>query len=328
MSTRQQISRLTTGLVLSLLAMGALAQNIRTVQLQQAEDDALQVIEDSITGDELVDYVVGVSQSQILSVDLQTSNTANYFNILPAGSNEAVFIGSTQGSVADIPVPAAGDYVIRVYLMRSAARRDETARYSLAVSIGAPEFADSLSGGPDFWKVAGLEGEDALNLRDGPSTRYRVTSKLRNGNVGQNRGCRMTGDQRWCLIRVANSGVTGWVAGRYLVETAAPRSPAVPEGGPVGNGTPFDATGAIPCATAPGQPSHPCSFGVVRAGPGNAGLWISLGDGNERHILFESGEPVTSNSGDALSFEKREYMYYISIGNERYEIPEAVVYGG
>lgn len=165
-------------------------------------------------------------------------------------------------------------------------------------------------------------------MRDGPSTRNPVTSKLRNGEVGQNRGCRLSGDQRWCLIRVAHSGVTGWVAGRFLVETAAPRVPAVPEGGPVGNGTPFDATGSIPCANAPGETTHSCPFGVVRAGPGNAGVWISLGEGNERHILFEGGEPVATDSADSLSFEKKSYVFEVRIGNERYEIPEAVVYGG
>ncbi len=328
MSRNKLTFEFTTALLLALMATAVSAQNIRTQQIPQAGIAELQVIEDSISGDEIVDYVVGVNQSQILSVDLQTSNSASYFNITPAGSNEAIFIGSTEGTVADVPVRAGGDYVIRVYLMRSAARRDETANYSLAVSVGAPEFADSLSGGPDYWKVAGVGGGDALNVRAGPSTRYPVTSIFRNGQVGQNRGCRMTGDQRWCLVRAANSGVTGWVAGRFLVETAAPRSPEVPEGGPVGNGTPFDATGTIPCVTANGQSPQPCPFGVIREGPGNAGVWIALGDGNERQILFEKGDPVTTNSPQEFSFEKKNYTYIVRVGEERYEIPEAVVYGG
>ena len=90
-------------------------------------------------------------------------------------------------------------------------------------------------------------------------------------------------------------GRSGWVAGRYLREAAAPRVAAVPPGGPVGNGVPFDATGTVPCATDAGQPTRPCPFGVIREGPGNAGVWIVLGDGEERQILFESGLPVTTN---------------------------------
>ncbi len=306
----------------------ALAQNLQTKRLAQAGVSELQVIEDSITGDEIVDYTISLEQSQILSVDLQTSNSANYFNISPAGSAEALFIGSSEGQVADIPMASSGDFVIRVYLMRSAARRNETANYSLAISIGAPEFADSLSGGPDFWLVTGVGDGDALNMRSGPATRYPVISKVRNGQTAQNQGCRQTGDQHWCQVRLSNSGTMGWVAGRYLVETAAPRSPAVPEGGPVGNGTPFDATGSIPCSTSEGQAPQPCPFGVVRSGPGNAGIWIALGNGNERQILFESGEPVATNSADELSFEKQNYSYQVRIGDERYEIPEAVIYGG
>ena len=304
------------------------AQVIRTERIDLSGAAGLQLIEGRLTGDEIVDYVVSAAQSHILSVDMQTSNASAYFNITPRGGEEAIFIGSTSGTVADVPAPEAGDYVVRLYLMRSAARRNETATYSLAVSIGAPEFADGLSGGPDYWQVAGVGGGDALNVRNGPSTRYGVISKLRNGSVLQNRGCRMTGDTRWCSIRAAGSGQQGWVAGRYLVESAAPRAPSMPEGGPAGNGTPFDATGSVACATDAGQPTRPCLFGVVRDGPGNAGVWIGLSDGRERQILFEGGRPVATNIDAALSFEKEADLHLVRIGDERYEIPDAVVFGG
>jgi uncharacterized protein YraI len=221
-----------------------------------------------------------------------------------------------------------GDYTVRVYLMRNAARRNEAADYSLAVSLGAPEFADGLSGGPDYWQVVGVNGGDILNLRSGPSTRYPVVSKLNNGKVLQNRGCRMTGEDRWCQIRATNSGATGWVAGRFLVEAAAPRAATVPEEGPIGNGVPFDATGKLPCASATDQPMRQCPFGVVRSGPGNAGVWIAIGDGVERQILFEGGIPVATGPAGALSFEKPGDLFKVRVDSERYEIPDAVVFGG
>jgi uncharacterized protein YgiM (DUF1202 family) len=328
MFSERLICKIAASLFLVAVATTAAAQEVRLHPVNLDQVGKLRIVESTITGDEIVDYQVTGEASQILSVDLMTSNPASYFNIQPAGSNEAIFIGSTQGTVADVPLPESGAYVIRVYLMRSAARRGETAKFSLGISLGSPEFADGLSGGPDYWKVSGVGGSDALNLRAGPSTRYEPIGKLRNGEVLQNRGCRLTGGKRWCAIRATHSGVTGWVAGRYLIEAAPPQAPAVPAGGPIGNGVPFDATGFVPCAAHAGQPKRQCPFGVVRDGPGNAGVWIALGDGSERHILFESGTPVATNSAHALSFEKTGDLFVVRVGDERYEIPEAVVNGG
>jgi len=305
----------------------ASAQAIRTESIGLQTAAAPTVIDGRISGGEIVDYRVSGQAAQILSVDLKTSNPANYFNISLRDSPEALFIGSTAGTVADLPLPESGDYIVRVYLMPAAARRDESASFSLALALGAPEFADALFGGPDYWEVRGLE-RDALNVRAGPDTRYAVVSLLRNGDVLANRGCRLTGTERWCSIRAYGSGVTGWVAGRYLVEAAAPPRPRVPDGGPEGNGTPFDATGYLPCAREPDRPAGQCIFGVVREGPGNAGVWIAVGDGSERHILFEAGTPVATDGADSLEVERQTDLFRIRIGSERYDIPFAVVYGG
>jgi hypothetical protein len=321
------ISKIAVLILVHALATTASAQEALRETVGLDELNKLLIVEGTITGDEIVDYHAAGERSQILSVDMITSNPANYFNILPADSNQALFIGSIRGTVADVPLPESGAYVIRVYLMRSAARRGETAEFSLGISLGPPEFADGLSGGPDYWKVT-AGGASALNLRAGPSTRYETIGKLRNGEVLLNRGCRLTGGERWCAIRATHTGVTGWVAGRYLVESAAPRRPAKAEGGPVGNGEPFDATGLVPCAVHASQPMGQCPFGVVREGPGNAGLWIAFGDETERYILFEGGAPVTTNSADSLSFEKAGDLLLIRVGDERFEIPEAVVTGG
>lgn len=313
--------------VMLVLACAASAQEVRTDRQSPQSTGSLLLLEGSITGEQSVDYLISAEQSQILSVDLQSSKASGYFTLIPAGSEDAIFVGSTQGNVADVNAPMAGDYVVRVYLMRNAARRNETADYTLAVSVGAPEFADGLSGGPDYWQVSGVGGGDALNVRGGPSTRYAVVGKLNNGDILQNQGCRLSGSDRWCSIRASGSGVPGWVAGRFLVETGAPQAPAVAEGGPVGNGTPFDATGLIPCANSVDQPMRKCPFGVIRSGPGNAGVWVALGNGTERQILFEGGVLVTTGPAGALSFEKSGDLFTIRVDTERYEMPEAVVNG-
>lgn len=304
-----------------------LAQIMRTETVAEAAATAGTVLAGRLTGDESVDYIIKGKAGQVLSADLSASNASLYFNILPPASAEALFIGSTSGNVADIRLPAAGDYVVRVYLMRSAARRDEVAEYALGIGLAGADVADGLSGGPDWWAVTGLS-EGLLNVRSGPDVRYQVAGHAQNGDVLQNRGCRMTGAERWCSIRVDGSGVSGWVDGRYLTEAAAPATPAVPEGGPKGNGVPFDATGFVNCATADSEAMRTCPFGVVRDGPGNAGVWIALGDGRERAILFEGGQPVSADIDAPLRFEKSGDMFSISVGGERFAFPEAVVNGG
>lgn len=176
--------------------------------------------------------------------------------------------------------------------------------------------------------MTGLKEGSALNIRSGPHARYPVLSRAANGELARNLGCRMTGSDRWCSVRLDGSGQQGWVAGRFLTEAAAPATAAVPAGGPAGNGVPFDATGEVPCATATGQPMRSCPFGVVRDGPGNAGVWIALGDGRERAILFEGGVPVSADSPEALSFDKAEDLFAVRVGNESCEILEAVISGG
>ena len=79
-----------------------------------------------------------------MRVTLRTSNSAAYFNVLPPGSNHAaIFVGSTSGNQFTGTLPADGEYKLRVYLMRSAARRNEHANYTYTVGIpgqrrGAP----------------------------------------------------------------------------------------------------------------------------------------------------------------------------------------------
>lgn len=110
--------------------------DIRTERLQFSSGSSSATVTGKIRGYQGVDYVVRASAGQRMVVRLKTRNTANYFNILPPGSSAAaIFIGSTRGNRYDGTLPKSGDYRIRVYMMRSAARRNETARYSLTIKI-------------------------------------------------------------------------------------------------------------------------------------------------------------------------------------------------
>jgi hypothetical protein len=89
----------------------------------------------TLKGDAIHDYVLGANAGQTMHVALQTSSTSAYFNVLPPGSDAALFVGSTSGNQWTGTLPADGEYRVRVYLMRSAGRRNAAAAYTLSVGI-------------------------------------------------------------------------------------------------------------------------------------------------------------------------------------------------
>jgi hypothetical protein len=94
------------------------------------------VIASSLKGRQTIDYTVVVKSGQKLTVGLKTNNNANYYNVLPPGSTgEAIFIGETAGNNYEGTLTKAGTYKIRVFLMRSAARRNEVAKFTLNVGL-------------------------------------------------------------------------------------------------------------------------------------------------------------------------------------------------
>jgi len=208
-------------------------------------------VKGSIKGYKTIDYKLRARAGQTMSVKLETSNGANYFNVLPPGSNDvAVHVGSTSGNEWSGALQADGEYTVRVYLMRSAARRNETANYSLTV------------------------------------------------------------------------GITGSAAASPALGAAPPSDAKV-------KGTPYHATGQVPCSIgAASQSPMQCDFGVIRGKPGNAEVHVTPPGGLERVLTF-MGSKVTSTDGAKVKATKKDYTWSIEVNDvERYEIPEAVVSGG
>ncbi|MXR36764.1 PliI family lysozyme inhibitor of I-type lysozyme [Craterilacuibacter sinensis] len=92
-------------------------------------------IKDQLKGDQTIDYQLRAHAGQQVRVDFAPSNSSAYFNLLPPGTEEALFVGSTLGNHYSGVLPTDGVYTIRVYLMRNAARRNETTRYTIKVGI-------------------------------------------------------------------------------------------------------------------------------------------------------------------------------------------------
>lgn len=214
-------AQLTHGIALALSLLDtAFADEPRVERLIFDPGTTSTRVDSSLTGYEAVDYIVPATSDQMLVVTMHTSNAAAYFNLMkPGESDVAFFIGSTEGlSYAGI-VPQTGDYTIRVYQMRSAARRQEEATYTLNVTVTSGDYADGLMGGPDYWRVTGVT--NTLSLRSAPTTRAEILDRLANGTVLRNKGCRIAGQRRWCQVeQTDNPRLSGWVAGDFLEESS------------------------------------------------------------------------------------------------------------
>lgn len=68
-------------------------------------------------------------------VKLKPGNRSTYVNVLPPGSEDAILIGSSAGDKYEGALPANGTCTIGVYLMRNAARRMETSKFTLEIGI-------------------------------------------------------------------------------------------------------------------------------------------------------------------------------------------------
>lgn len=286
-----------------------------------------------IRGDDTQDYRLTLAANEKFSVSMRTSHRSSYFNITAPGADTALHIGSTGGNQFSGSAPQAGDYTIRVYLMRNAARRNESARYSLNVTRETPapampkgDFADGLMGGPDFWVVSGLRGRSSTALRHAPRSSAAGLARLREGTVVKNLGCRMTGQTRWCQVDFGEE--RGWVNGRFLRESAAPG--AARRDDALVPGTNFHATGEVPCKIMAAPAASQCAFGVTRGERGVATVFITLPSGAKRVLGFSGGEARSLQAASSVTQRRDSDNTIVTIdgGAEQYTIPDALVNGG
>jgi len=191
------------------------------------------VLKGRVKGYETVNYLFRAGAGESLEVSLKTGRPSIYFNLLAPGEQEtAFFTGSVSSATFQGVAPTSGEYTARVYLMRNDARRQSVAHYVLTIALGeksqtkenGPDYADGLTGGPDFWEVYGVAAGDALNIRKAPKSDGALVAHVANGAVLRNLGCKNTRGQRWCRISRADApAVGGWVNGRYLRESGGPR---------------------------------------------------------------------------------------------------------
>lgn len=120
---------------------------IETRPVQFKKGASVATIKGTLKGDQTIDYSVQGKAGQTMHVRFKAGNASAYFNVLPPGSTgEAIFIGSTSGNEWTGTLSADGEYRIRTYLMRSAARRNERSAFTLTVGVGASAAAAGALG--------------------------------------------------------------------------------------------------------------------------------------------------------------------------------------
>jgi hypothetical protein len=322
-----------------------IAQDIRAERVAFPAGASDTMIEDSITGRESVSYMLGASAGQMMSVRLTSANTSAYFNIYEPGrgpGDEAFAVSEMTGPMVpemnrfEGVLPASGNYIVSVYLYRNAARAGETANYTLEISLdGASaaaavpqgDFADGLSGGPDFWEVTGLSGNGSLNLRAGPSTSDAIVTRLGNGARLQNLGCKKVAGQRWCNVAMAaDTAVSGWVTGQYLRESGATEASSTDALVP---GTNYNATASVECSLRVFPGTTECPAGVTRGGPSIATVFITRPDGFDRVIEFADGDVRPMSGVTSFDWSKSGEETTVTVDREEtYVIVDAFVFGG
>jgi hypothetical protein len=127
---------------------------VREQRVQFQSGSSGTTLRGKIRGQQTVNYRIRANAGQTLSVSFNSDNGANSFNIFAPGKvpgrDEALVIGDQNGNSYEGTLPDTGDYLIQVFLIRSAARNNEVANYSLKVNVTGSARSDAKVPGTDY----------------------------------------------------------------------------------------------------------------------------------------------------------------------------------
>jgi hypothetical protein len=159
-----------------------------------------------------------------MTVNLKTSHPAAYFNVLPPGSNdEAIFTGQVAGPHFEGKLPQDGDYKIRVYLMPSAARRSESAKYTLTAKVTGGSHASSHpapAGHPAAAGHAGAKFDRKLKLQG-------ITFHVTSPNTATGNTVKITPAGLKAVNKPISHAVNGLVIGAEVADLNVDQSPEI-----------------------------------------------------------------------------------------------------
>lgn len=144
-------------------------------------------------------------------------------------------------------------------------------------------------------------------------------------------------------LLAACGGPTEQPAAKREAAATAPAAPPVPTTPPPVSPTPLDAsvdakvagtdfhaTASIPCALSPDQPMSSCQAGVVRNTDGSALVTVFWPGGGSRTLRFGPDQSVSVTEAGAAKLQTTRSgdLTRITLGAERYDIPDALPFGG
>jgi hypothetical protein len=221
-------NRLVIGLLtaawVALLALNLQAsEGIRKVPVHFKKGASQATIHGHIKGRETIDYVLRAREGQTMTVNLKTSHPAAYFNVLPPGSNdEAIFTGQVAGPHFEGKLPQDGDYAIRVYLMPSAARRSESAKYTLTVKVTGDAAAGqaAATGHTGAAGHAGAKFDRKLKLQG-------ITFHVTSPNTATGNTVKITPAGLKAVNKPISHAVNGMVIGAEVADLNVDQSPEI-----------------------------------------------------------------------------------------------------
>ena len=187
-------------------------------------------------------------------------------------------------------------------------------------------------GGARRWRI--VPGGD-LQLFGRPSEGAPVIATLSEAAILSNLGCANAAEQIWCEVRPFRGGARGFARAERLVPAQGPDGTT-----PMGRDDSkrrarkrdFDATGQIPCAQERGQALGKCGAAVARSGGGDATVVATFPNGFARSLYFVHGEFVSASAtmsgvGTDTDWRLEKGVHLIRVDDQRYELPDALVFG-
>ena len=109
----------------------------KTIPVYFKHGTSSAVYADAIHGYSTIDYVLNAREGQQMSVNLKSRNSSLYFAIFVGAEQAELSADSASTDVTEWKgtLNKSGPYTVRVYLIRSAARRREAAGFSLTMKI-------------------------------------------------------------------------------------------------------------------------------------------------------------------------------------------------
>lgn len=235
-------------------------------------------------------------------------------------AGESAILSLLEGDIAVTFDPFAGDVTLSNEAVTLVGTLATTGDASSVADRVPPTHAgrDAPAGDPPYLNPFGLSGDMPIRAR--PDAEADIVARAYSGMVLRNEGC----EGGWCAVETPDGSARGW----------ADRSVLEPSGGALraGQGL-FDAAGIMPCAQGEGAPMTQCAFGVAREGGGTATVVVTKPDGVERALFFVDGTFLSADSSQAgggfeTSATRQADLQFISVDSERYEVPDAVIFGG